>query len=129
MTPPCLIFVYNAQAGVFAGMLDSIHKAVSPSTYPCGLCAITHGSLTMDRRWRDWLRSLTIETRFHHRPDFRAAWPAARDWPLPLVALARDGALTPLIEAGGFAGIASPAALAARIADRLATLHPGVPLR
>ena len=37
-----LVFVYNANAGLVAGMLDSVHKVVSPATYPCSLCAVTY---------------------------------------------------------------------------------------
>ena len=99
MAEPRLIFVYNANAGLAAGLMDSLHKIVSPSTYPCSLCAVTYGLTRMDPRWRAWLTALPMTTVFHHRPDFRAAFPAAAEWPLPLVAIERDGALTPVLDA------------------------------
>lgn len=95
-----IIFVYNAEAGFLNGMMDSVHKIVSPSTYECSLCAITHGSFTMDRAWRDYLRGLPLETVFHHRKDFRAAYPAA-EFALPAILLEKDGKVTELVDAAG----------------------------
>ena len=37
-----LIFIYNAQKGRLNSLIDYIHKTVSPGTYSCNLCAITH---------------------------------------------------------------------------------------
>jgi hypothetical protein len=37
-----LLFVYNADAGLVTGLLDTLHKVLSPSTYSCSLCAITY---------------------------------------------------------------------------------------
>jgi len=88
-----LVFVYNAEAGLVAGAMDTVHKLVSPATYPCSLCAVTYGLTGMRRRWRDWLAAQPLPAVFHHRADFRAAFPQAADWPLPLVALARGTAL------------------------------------
>ncbi len=86
---PRLVFVYNAEAGLVAGAMDSLHKLVSPATYPCSLCAITYGFVGMRSRWRVWLAAQPLPAVFYHRADFRAAFPAAADWPLPLVGLAR----------------------------------------
>lgn len=88
--PDALIFVYNAEAGLLNGLMDSVHKTVSPATYDCALCAVTHGFFTMDQRWRQWLKAQAWEAVFHHRSDFIAAYPAFAQEPLPLV-LRRDG--------------------------------------
>ena len=40
-----LLFVYNADSGFFNTLADIGHKLFSPATYPCQLCAITHGVL------------------------------------------------------------------------------------
>jgi hypothetical protein len=94
-----LVIVYNAEAGLAAGVMDSIHKLVSPGTYPCQLCAVTYGLATMKREWRTFLDGLGMELLFHHRPDFRAAFPQAADWPLPLIAVETGGVLRPLVGA------------------------------
>jgi len=50
-----LVIVYNANAGLMAGVMDSVHKIVSPSTYPCQLCAVTYGLTSMRKEWRAFL--------------------------------------------------------------------------
>ena len=92
-----LVFVYNAEAGLVAGAMDTVHKIVSPATYPCSLCAVTYGLVGKRRRWRDWLAAQALPAVFHHRGDFRLAFPAAAAWPLPLVALARGSELELLL--------------------------------
>lgn len=116
----CLVFVYNANAGIVAGIMDSIHKTLAPQSYACALCAVTHGIFRMNPGWRAWLKRLPIETRFFHRPDFRAAWPGHAGWRLPLVAIERNGALELLIDAAELGQIASAEGLAARLEDALA---------
>jgi len=69
-----LVIVYNANEGLLAGAMDSLHKLFAPATYPCKLCALTYGLLAMRREWRAYLDGLAMEARFHHRPDFRAAF-------------------------------------------------------
>ena len=99
-----LAFVYNANAGIMAAVMDSLHKIVSPSTYACDLCAITYGLTSMKREWRDWLRTLDIPTHFYHRPDFKADWPDVTE-PLPAIFLERDGKLEIMVSAAEFKGV------------------------
>ncbi|OYZ12894.1 MAG: hypothetical protein B7Y35_15465 [Sphingomonadales bacterium 28-64-96] len=114
-----LVIVYNANEGLLAGAMDSLHKLLAPATYPCKLCALTYGLLSMRGEWRRFLDGLEMETIFHHRPDFRAAFPAAADWPLPLIAVEEDGQLSVLVSAADFAGIADLPQLMAVVAERL----------
>lgn len=114
-----LVFAYNADAGIAAALLDMVHKIASPATYPCSLCAITYGAVSMRRQWRDWLKELPVQPVFHHRPDFRAAYPQASDWTLPLVAVERGTALQPLIAAPELNAIADLGELIALLEARL----------
>jgi hypothetical protein len=98
-----LVFVYNAEAGILNGLMDSIHKTVSPTTYACDLCALTHGFFTMDKTWRQWLKALPMPTHFYHRADFKAAWPDVTV-ELPVIMLEHKSALTPLVAADEFSG-------------------------
>jgi hypothetical protein len=116
-----LVIVYNADAGIVAGVMDSVHKIVSPATYPCQLCAVTYGLTSMKREWRAFLDELGLEVVFHHRPDFRAAYPQAADWPLPVVAVEGEGALVRLVNAAEFAAIADLPTLMRVVKARLAT--------
>ncbi|MCP9201482.1 GTPase [Gramella sp. GC03-9] len=66
-----LIFVYNADSGKLNSLLDSLHKVVSPSTYDCKLCALTHGLTEEKKSWREFRQNLDLETEFLHRDEFR----------------------------------------------------------
>jgi hypothetical protein len=114
-----LVIVYNANAGIAAGVMDSVHKIVSPSTYNCQLCAVTYGLTAMRRDWRTFLDGLGMETLFHHRPDFRTAFPQAADWPLPLIAVEEGGVLRELVSAVDFGAIADIPSLIRAVQERL----------
>jgi acyl CoA:acetate/3-ketoacid CoA transferase alpha subunit len=96
MLRPKLVFVYNAEAGLINGVVDSLHKVISPGTYECALCAITHGFFTVEKAWRAYLRSLPVEAQFFHRTDFAEAYPAAH-FGLPAILLDRGGVLSELV--------------------------------
>ena len=80
-----LLFVYNANAGLAAGALDFFHKILSPSTYPCSLCAVTYGNLGMKPEWREFIQSLPARSIFLHRDELRAQYPELATTPLPAV--------------------------------------------
>ena len=102
---PTLVFVYNAADGVFAAIGDAIHKAVSPDTYPCSLCAITYGAVSMRPEWRAYLRTLPYPTRFLHRGEFTRAYPGVAV-PLPAILLdAGHGDPRVLVDAGTLNGV------------------------
>lgn len=114
-----LVFVYNANAGLLAGALDSLHKTLSPDTYPCDLCALTHGMLTMRPQWRRWLKDLPLEADFYHRPDFRLAFPDLAKEPLPLVGMVEDE-FTMLLDAEALGQITDADELATMLQAKLA---------
>lgn len=64
-----IIFVYNADSGLFNGIKDLIHKNLSPSTYPCSLCTVTYDNLGMRREWKQFLHLLDQEVEFLHRDE------------------------------------------------------------
>ncbi len=116
-----IIFVYNAKAGLLHGMMDSIHKLVSPGTYACQLCALTYGTFQMDARWREYLRTLPLPVTFHHRPDFEAAFPVARIT-LPAILLHDGNTLITLVSAEEMAPCKTLDDLIARMDAHLSTL-------
>lgn len=65
-----LIFVYNAERGFFPTLKDIAHKLLSPATYPCQLCAVTHGVIGMDSRWREFISAFPGELEFLHRSEY-----------------------------------------------------------
>jgi hypothetical protein len=115
-----LVFVYNANAGLLAGALDSVHKTLSPATYACDLCAMTHGLLTMRPAWRRWLKSLTMPADFYHRPDFRLAFPELADEPLPLVGMLSDSDFTVILDSEALAKLTEVDDLVSTLQAKLA---------
>ncbi len=103
-----LIFVYNANSGTVNALLDSAHKIVSPSTYQCSLCDLTHDAWKEKEEWVRFRESLTNEkfmpcsTRYEsvittnqvqeleflHKDEFekqyRSKWLAKYDYPVIL---------------------------------------------
>ena len=65
-----LIFVYNADSGLFNTLTDIAHKVLSPQTYSCNLCAITHGLFSERDEWRHFLEELPVSLEFLHRDEF-----------------------------------------------------------
>ena len=55
-----LVFVYNADSGLFNAVSDAAHKIFSPRTYQCNLCALTHSAIGMRREWKQFLDSLDV---------------------------------------------------------------------
>lgn len=64
-----LVFIYNAQRGFLHGILDSFHKLIIPSTYPCKLCLLTYGFFRKRKSWAIFLQSTGVETVFIYRKD------------------------------------------------------------
>lgn len=59
-----LVLVYKAHSGVVNGIIDSLHKILSPSSYPCDLCKLTHNIFKEKKAWSNFSSSLSLEV-FH----------------------------------------------------------------
>ncbi len=70
-----LFLVYNANSGLIDAISHTVHRFCSPKTYPCSLCALTHGRVAMRRDWKQFLNSLEVDVEFYHSDDFTAAYP------------------------------------------------------
>lgn len=66
-----LLFVYNADSGIFNTLSDIAHKMFSPDTYECNLCAITHSHFSMRSAWADFLETLNANLEFLHRDELQ----------------------------------------------------------
>ncbi len=114
-----LVFVYNADSGVFNTLADLAHKTLSPATYSCNLCAITYSSFGMRREWRAFLEGLDVAAEFLHRDELGERYGVAV--PLPAIFLKRgSGALTTWVDAATLNTCASMEDLQRLIAGRLA---------
>lgn len=81
-----LLIIYNADGGVISALKDAVWKLVSPETYPCSLCAITYGAVSMYPEWKRYLKGLPLDVVFHHKDDFAAAYPD-HEIALPAIAI------------------------------------------
>ena len=118
-----LILVYNADSGLLNAVKDAVWKVVRPATYPCSLCALTYGWVSMHGRWRRFLGQLPQAKVFHHRDDFALAFPGLAI-PLPAILLA-EGEAPPqvLVSAAELDAMPDCDELIALVAARLAPPH------
>ena len=84
-----LVFVYNADSGMFNTMADIAHKLLSPKTYNCNLCMLTHGYFSARKDWINFLQVLNIEMEFLHRDEFIKRYPDSSET-LPAVFIEQD---------------------------------------
>ena len=63
-----LIFCYNAEKGKLNSFLDFIHKTVSPKTYSCNLCAITH-NFKKTKKWDSFIQNFHLKIKFYYKSD------------------------------------------------------------
>lgn len=86
-----LVFVYNADGGVFNLAADIAHKIFSPQTYACNLCSITHSNFGMKKDWKTYLESLDADLEFLHADEFKRKY-ALENIALPAIFKAENDA-------------------------------------
>lgn len=91
MSQATLIFVYNADSGFVNTLLDIGHKIVSPQTYACNLCAITHSTFSMRDEWKNFVAGLGVPVEFLHRDELEKQY-GLRAPELPAIFRKTDGA-------------------------------------
>ena len=86
--PEKLIFIYNANSSIRNKLIDSAHKILSPSTYPCKLCDLTYGAFMENRNWREFREESPFEMEFLHKDEFKKQYASKFghkfDWPIVL---------------------------------------------
>jgi hypothetical protein len=88
---PLIVFVYNADGGLFNALSDVAHKIFSPETYACNLCALTHTPFGMRREWREFIERLDARTEFLHADELRSRY-GLTGLSLPVILRRRRGA-------------------------------------
>jgi hypothetical protein len=66
-----IVFVYNADSGLFNTLIDTAHKILSPDTYECNLCAMTFSGLGMKKEWRKFLDTIEMPLEFMHKDELK----------------------------------------------------------
>lgn len=93
---PRLILVYNADTGLIQALMHAVHKQIRPDTYPCSLCALTYGAVSMRGDWKAFWQALDAQVDFYHRDDFTRDFPALgtggeREVTLPTILISEAG--------------------------------------
>jgi hypothetical protein len=79
-----LVFVYNADGGLFNALTDLARKTFAPQTYQCHLCALTYSTFGMRRGWKQFLETLNRPFEFLHSDELKRLYDVS-DTPLPAV--------------------------------------------
>ncbi len=95
---PTLVFVYNADSGLFNLLTDIAHKIFSPQTYDCNLCAVTHDKFGIKDEWRQYLKTLDAPVEFLHADEFKAKYRTGDTEKLPAIFRLENGQLNLAID-------------------------------
>jgi len=87
-----LIFVYNANSGLFNTVSDIAHKITSPETYQCDLCQLTHGYFKIKSKWQAYLKHTGDQFVFLHKDEFTQQYPM-QNTDLPAVFIEQETGL------------------------------------
>lgn len=64
------IFVYNAKSGFWNKSIDMAHKIISPSTYLCDLCDLTHNNFSENQIWKKFRENSNYDFIFMYKDEF-----------------------------------------------------------
>lgn len=111
-----LIFVYNAKSGFVQEGVDFFHKIISPDTYQCNLCKITHGMFMERSKWKAFRKNGNVDMKFYYKDEFEKKFDVKHAYP---VILLENDALEVLLDSQKINQIHSIEALIEAIDDRL----------
>ena len=113
-----LVFVYNADSGLFNSLSDMSHKIFSPETYQCNLCALTHSTFGMRKSWKRFLETLDRGFEFLHADELKTRH-GVSNVALPAIFMKEDGSLKLWIDASEINGCRTIDDLKRLIKERL----------
>ncbi len=79
-----LIFVYNTDSNPISSLIDLGQKILSPETYSCSLCKLTHGPFTEKEAWKAFRISIGVPVEFLHRDEFEKKYNQHFQYPIIL---------------------------------------------
>ncbi len=107
-TPRTLFFVYNANSGVLNSALDSMHKLLSPQTYKCSLCTITHGYFGAKKEWEIGITQLNYAIEYFHKDEWVELYPEfkkRRDQQFPSIYMCFNSGVKEILSAKQLEGM------------------------
>lgn len=73
-------FIYNAKNNVASSIFDLAHKIISPETYQCNLCKLTHGAFTESKKFKELKQKYNIT--LWHIDDYETNFKKEKSYPL-----------------------------------------------
>jgi hypothetical protein len=119
-----LLFIYNADSGLRNSIVAGAHKILSPATYNCNLCKLTHGELSEKKIWtqfRKELEALGTKLEFLHKNEFGKIYRSkfSHKFTFPIVLVAGDNGLEILIHTHELNSFIAPESLIALVKSRV----------
>lgn len=91
-----LLFVYNAKSGKINTLFDIGNKLISPESYSCNLCALTHSTFSEHKMWGDFKENVDLGMEFYHKDEFEKWYPQA-NYSYPVVLRKSKRGLIPFL--------------------------------
>lgn len=80
-----LLFIYNAKSDGISKAFDFAHKIISPKTYNCDLCSLTHGNFGEKKEWTAFIKTSGVNMEFYHKDEFEKQFKTTFSYPTVLV--------------------------------------------
>ena len=65
-----ILFIYNSKSSIQDRIFDYAHKIISPKTYSCNLCKLTHHNLGEQKSWKKFIENSKHQFIFYHKDEF-----------------------------------------------------------
>lgn len=117
---PTLLLVYHADSGHWNALWDIAHKVISPESYPCALCALTHGALSERGAWKAFRERHPGRLEMLHRDEFQRRHPLLQLVTPCVLARQPDNSWRTVMDQTAIQGCAGVEALIDRVARLLA---------
>ncbi len=114
-----LIFVYNAKSGFRNKYIDHIHKIVSPDTYLCNLCSLTHNNFTEKKVWRSFRQNSNIEMAFLYKDEFKEKFPGVNEIGFPVILQKENERVHVVLDSFALASLQSTEALIISLNEKI----------
>jgi hypothetical protein len=78
------IFIYNANGGIINSIVDAAHKIISPATYNCHLCTLTHHLSGEKKVWTKFREQFGSDFVLLHKDEFEKQYDQIFTYPVVL---------------------------------------------
>lgn len=123
--PQKLVFIYNANSGLRNSVMDIAHKLLSPNTYECSLCDLTHGVFKEHQLWKSFREGSTTEMEFLHKDEFEKLYGSkfGHKFTFPVILSAENQELQLMVSTQELNGLVALEELIALLQNRLLKLE------